>query len=154
MRIQNRLLRRRPLVTLLTLTAIAGASALAARARRGADPMSGPVISLSTALADTATPALLTVEQLTLRPTGFYPAALSRPKGKFLLVVNNRAGLEEVDLSLSREVGNNNREKVKGAKVHRKLLDWVNEADLQPGSYVVTEASNPNWVCRITITPQ
>lgn len=96
--------------------------------------------------------APLIVEQLTLRPEGFYPAALSRGKGRFLLAVNNRAGLQDMNISLSRETSSSGRERLKNISVSRKHLDWNEEFDLPPGTYVVTEASNPRWVCRITVT--
>ena len=96
----------------------------------------------------------LIVEEITLRPTGFYPAKFSRPKGAFLLVVCNRTGLEEVNITLSRDAGNGVKEKTKEAKVHRKVLDWNDTVDLNPGTYLLTEASHPKWVCELTITPK
>ena len=105
------------------------------------------------AIAQTkATPAPLIVEEITLRPTGFYPAKLSRPKGAFLLVVCNRTGKAEVNVELAREVGNGAKEKVKEAKIPRKVLDWNDTLDLNPGTYLLTEASNPKWVCELIIT--
>lgn len=96
--------------------------------------------------------APLIVEEITLRPEGFYPARLSRPKGAFLLVVCNRTGMEEVNITLAREVGNGSKERVKEARVQRKVLDWSSPLDLNPGTYLLTEAGNPRWVCELTIT--
>jgi hypothetical protein len=95
----------------------------------------------------------LVVEELTLRPIGFHPSEISRPKGKFLLAINNRAGLQEMNITISREIGSAAKEKVKNVKIHNKYPDWNDVLDLQPGDYVVTEASNPKWVCRIIVTP-
>jgi hypothetical protein len=101
-----------------------------------------------------STPEPLVVEELTLRPAGFYPSEIQRPKGKFLLAINNRAGLQEMNIKISREIGRAAKEKLKNVKVHKKYLDWNDVLDLQPGDYVVTEASNPEWVCRIIVTPK
>jgi hypothetical protein len=110
-------------------------------------------LSLSSA-QNNSTQEPLVVEELTLRPSGFYPSEIRRPKGKFLLVINNRAGLQEMNIKISREVGSDAKEKLKEVKVHKKYLDWNDVLDLQPGDYVVTEASNPEWGCRIIVTPQ
>lgn len=98
-----------------------------------------------------ATPEPLIVEQLTLRPSGFYPFEFTRPSGKFLLAVNNRVGIVEMNLRLSRETSNGVLRNLSEVKVHRRQSDWNDVVDLQPGTYLLTEASNPKWVCRITV---
>jgi hypothetical protein len=126
----------------------------------GAHMLSSPVITANSArlslssAQNNSTPEPLIVEEFTLRPTGFYPSEIRRPKGKFLLAINNRAGLQEMNIKISREIGSDAKEKLKDVKVHKKYLDWNDVLDLQPGDYVVTEASNPKWVCRIIITPE
>lgn len=87
-------------------------------------------------------------EVLTIRPTGFEPSELTRPQGRFLLAVNNRSGLAEVNLRLDRVAGNRLRE----VRVPRNKLDWREFVELPPGRYLLTEAGQPNWVCSITIT--
>ena len=87
-------------------------------------------------------------EIVTIRPTGFEPAAITRPQGEFLLVINNRSGLEEVTWRLGRETGRNLRE----VRIHDGKLRSGNFEDLPPGRYVLTEADHPDWICRITIT--
>jgi hypothetical protein len=49
----------------------------------------------------------LEAEVITILPTGFQPAEIIRSKGEFLMVINNRTGLEEVNWQLDREVGGN-----------------------------------------------
>lgn len=87
-------------------------------------------------------------ELVTIRPTGFEPAEISRVQGRFLLAVDNRAGLEEVTLRLDRVAGN----RLRDVKVPRRKLDWREFVDLTPGRYVLSEAAHPEWNCTITIT--
>ena len=102
---------------------------------------------------NTQTPEPITAESLTLTPTGFYPREFTHPKGRFILAVNNRTGQPELNLTLSRDTGNG-WEKQKDAQVLRNQPDWNDIIDLVPGNYVITEASNPKWECRFTITPR
>lgn len=90
------------------------------------------------------------VELITVRPHGFVPAEITRPQGRFLLGINNRSGLEEVDLRLFREAGGVVRE----VRVNRKKPDWRELVNLPPGRYVLKEAARPGWACRITIMPR
>ena len=87
-------------------------------------------------------------ELITIHPTGFEPAEITRDGGRFVLAVDNRSGLEEVDLQLNRENGSRERE----ARVHRQQLDWREFVDLPPGRYVLKEVNHPDWACLITIT--
>jgi hypothetical protein len=89
----------------------------------------------------------LETELVTVRPHGFEPAEITRIGGRFLLAVENRSGVEELWLRLDNETGGKEREE----RVHRKKLDWNDVVELKPGSYRLTEAHHPDWVCRITI---
>ena len=85
---------------------------------------------------------------VTLTPTGFEPAELTRPRGAFLLVVDNRSNNPELLFHLNSENGKRAHEQ----QTHRGgRLDWNKVLDLPPGRYVLTEATHPNWVCKITI---
>jgi hypothetical protein len=88
-------------------------------------------------------------EIITIRPTGFEPTEITRPKGRFLLLVENHSGLGEVDLLLDRENG----DRVREARVQRKP-EWREVANLSPGRYLLKESNHPDWVCQITITDQ
>jgi hypothetical protein len=84
---------------------------------------------------------------ITLLPTGFEPKEVMRPKGLFLLVVDNRSNNSDVLLRLDHESGRREyEERVKDGKI-----DWRKPFDLHPGRYSLTEANHPNWVCHITI---
>jgi len=93
-------------------------------------------------------PVRVETELITITQRGFEPAVITRPKGPVFLLVNNKTGLEEPALRLDRVTGG----KLHEAKVHKKKRVWAELFDLNPGQYVLTEANNPAWICRITIT--
>jgi hypothetical protein len=88
------------------------------------------------------------VEHLLLRETGFEPARIARPAGRFLLGVDNRTGLEDVQFRLEREHG----EKLREVRVNSRGRGWREPLSLPPGTYRLTEAAHPEWVCVVTIT--
>lgn len=96
------------------------------------------------------TGSALEAEVITITPLGFEPAEITRPAGRFILVVDNRSGLEEITFRLDREGGN----RVHEIRMPRKHPDWDGVVDPPPGTYLLTEASHPDWLCRITITAQ
>jgi hypothetical protein len=105
---------------------------------------------MESALPHTAhTPEDLEVENFILTRFGFEPEQITRSKEDFLLSVENRSGVGDVELHLHKLAGN---------RVHQKLVpkerpDWQELFSLPPGEYVLTEASHPDWQCHITITP-
>lgn len=88
------------------------------------------------------------IEVITIRPTGFERTQITRPKGLFGIAVENRSGLADIVLRLDQEGG----PRLRQAQLSSKKLDWKDVLDMLPGRYVLTEASNPSWLCRITIT--
>jgi hypothetical protein len=91
-------------------------------------------------------------EVISLTQFGFEPKEITRPKGPFSLIVNNRIGLKEVNLRLDRDLGNGVKEKQKEKNVKNDVLDWQEFLDLNPGTYILSEASNPRLICTLTIT--
>ncbi len=87
---------------------------------------------------------------LTLRTQGFEPAAVTRRAGLYLLVIDDRSGVDDTELSLEREGGE--RLRARRGRGHRQ--DWREALQLTPGTYLVKDSKRPNWVCRITITPR
>jgi hypothetical protein len=85
---------------------------------------------------------------VTLKPTGFEPAELTRRRGAFLLMVDNRSNNPELLFHLDGEHGKREHEQQtrRGGR-----LDWNKVVDLPPGRYLLTEANHPQWVCKITI---
>jgi hypothetical protein len=88
-------------------------------------------------------------EVVKILPTGFEPRQITRPRGGFLLVLSNRTGLDDVEWRLDREAGG----RLHAVRISEGRLVSKQHADLPPGTYVLTEAGHPDWVCRITITP-
>ncbi len=102
-----------------------------------------------TSAATAATPTPLQVERITIRPWGFEPAAITRPQGQFILVVDNSSGFQQaILLHLDRIAGN----RLNDVSLPSKRQRWHNIVDLTPGNYKLADANNPNWVCQITIT--
>jgi hypothetical protein len=87
-------------------------------------------------------------ELLTLTSDGFNPHAFERPKGRVLLLINDRSGSREVTLRLDGE---------DGQRLHEIHLPpgkrtWKQVVNLHPGRYTLSEADHPEWTCQITIS--
>lgn len=89
-------------------------------------------------------------ELITITPTGFEPAELTRPKGKFLLAIDNQSGLDEVEFYLERETSG----RVNVPLTRHGKLAWREIINLTPGTYILRATNDESWRCRITITPQ
>jgi hypothetical protein len=87
------------------------------------------------------------VEQLTLWPTGFRPAEITRPSGPVALVIANNSGVRELSLRLDEESGN----KLREVRLTEGKREWREYIELHPGNYVITEARHPAWLCRLHI---
>jgi hypothetical protein len=91
--------------------------------------------------------SLIESEVITATRRGFEPAAISRPQGRFILMIDNRSGTD-LNFRFSRETG----ESIHEIGSSREQLDWNEIVDLQPGRYVLTERDHPDWTCSIRIT--
>ena len=89
-------------------------------------------------------------ELITVTPTGFEPAELTRPKGRFLFAIDNRSGLDEVEFYFERETGG----RVNVPLSRRGKLAWRELVDLTPGTYILRATNDESWRCRLTITAQ
>ncbi len=88
-------------------------------------------------------------ELLTLQSTGFEPNEIQRPQGAFILGVDNRTGVETIELRLVRTNG----QQLKALEAPRRKISWREVVDLAPGQYVLSEANHPDWTCTVTILP-
>jgi hypothetical protein len=87
-------------------------------------------------------------ELLVLRSDGFRPNEITRPPGRFLLILQNHSSEEELSLVLKQETGASVRE-LRMPKRQSKLKDFLH---LPPGRYVLAETNHSEWTCTITIT--
>ncbi|SRR6266571_2567456 len=114
-----------------------------------AHTMEAPMIKVNPPI-QTAKAITIDTELITLRRTGFEPAEVTRAKGPFLLSIDNKSELGEMNFRFLRENGSNERElRHKNDKFHLRQV-----VDLQPGRYTLSEANHPEWTCRISITAQ
>ena len=79
----------------LLLVLVSGALILA-HWNRGDVPTAGGVMAQG---QSPQTP--LQAELITVTPAGFEPAEITRPQGRFLLAIDNRSGLDEIDFHLA-----------------------------------------------------
>jgi hypothetical protein len=137
-------------LSLLVGAAVTAKSLLFAPSVGGAFPITPAPPAVFTPVALSANQSRLQVERITIRPTGFDPAEVARPAGRFILAVDNRSGLRELTLRLADGDGRRLRE----VRVPREQLGWRLTLDAPAGSYVLTEVDHPDWVCRVTVTAQ
>jgi hypothetical protein len=91
----------------------------------------------------------LEIELITLRPAGFEPSEITRPKGAFVLFLDDRSGKENSSLVLQRVNG----ERLRTINVERKKSNWNEVFNLAPGTYILQDGSNSELRCQITILP-
>jgi hypothetical protein len=142
----------RPTILILAAALLLAAAGLAAAGYRARHSRGGPAQAETGAVAGRADAQAtrLEVERVTLRRTGFEPAIITRPKGPFVLAIDNVSELEQLDVRLLRETGN----QLKALPVSKQRVRWREGIDLHPGTYVLVEANHPEWACRIVVTPR
>ena len=90
----------------------------------------------------------LEVELITLRANGFEPLRISRPKGPFVLILEDRSGNNSSSFALQRVNG----ERLRDVPTSRMKYEWHDVMNLAPGDYLLTN-TNSNSNCQITILP-
>jgi len=98
---------------------------------------------------ETQTVPRIETELITVYSTGFEPREIKRPAGKFLLDVDNRSELDDLELYLDRQDAG----REKSARMRKTAPELRLELDLSPGVYLLREVNHPNWICRIRIIP-
>jgi hypothetical protein len=94
------------------------------------------------------TGSAIEAELITITPRGFEPAQITRPPGRFILMVDNHAELAEVTFRLDQEGG----ARLYQVAMPQEQAEWSEVIDLQPGTYLLTEAAHADWLARLTIT--
>jgi hypothetical protein len=90
----------------------------------------------------------LEVENIILTRFGFEPNSITRSSTKFLLSVENRSPVGDIELHLDRVAGL----RLNQQQVAKERPDWRDFFTLEPGDYVLSEASHSDWVCKLKIT--
>ena len=85
-----------------------------------------------------------------IRAGGFVPHEVTRPHGDYFLSVTNASGVADIKLRFERENG----ERLNEVNVKKERPGWRTSVRLTPGTYLLTEADHPTWVCRFVITAQ
>jgi hypothetical protein len=85
---------------------------------------------------------------IALLPTGFDPAEIEIPKGRYLFHVQNRCRVRDLAYRLEFESGEQVHE------VHDKKMQWKKEIDLHPGTYVLSVVDHPDWRSTIRVKPR
>ena len=150
--------RRVFIACMLTIVVVAIGLGAVARARRADAPSTAASASeirgadagfakSPVPIQNARTPITIDGIRVTLRRTGFEPEEITRPQGKFLLLVDNVTGLGEMTFRLLRQ--NGSRERDLTPRRDRFRLRQV--VDLPAGRYALVEADHPDWICHITI---
>jgi hypothetical protein len=142
--------------TALVMAALIACAVLVASARGwlaprlSARPAAVPARASSAARPGRQQGSTVQAEIITITRRGFEPAEITRAAGRFILMVENRSGLEEVTFRLDQENGS----RVYEVALPQEKPDWSEVVDLQPGVYVLTEANHADWLARITIAAE
>jgi hypothetical protein len=83
---------------------------------------------------------------LQVTPSGFEPSETIAPKGKFLILLQNRTGQRDLNFWLARE----NEGRVAESKSQNR--DWNAQVQLGPGTYIIGETNHPEWQSIIRVT--
>lgn len=139
-----------PVALIIVAATVVTVFALSARVWTKSPPHTAPLITTAAQNEpqNKPEPSGYHVELITLRPQGFFPSEIRRPAGRFILGIDNRTGLKDVELSLIKETGNKERE----VRISRNKPDWRGVVNLTPGHYELREATHSEWVCRIILT--
>jgi hypothetical protein len=93
----------------------------------------------------------LQVKLVTLTSRGFDPDEVLTTNGRFILDIENISGFPNASISLA---NNSTNAVVQTTQMPRGKIDYVKAFDLAAGTYVLTEASHPEWTCTITVQPK
>jgi|RhiMethySRZTD1v2_1073278.scaffolds.fasta_scaffold28820_4 hypothetical protein len=122
----------------LTLTLLTAAIVIIVFALKAGDWFARPAVSSPEA------------RLITFQPYGFEPSEVTLKAAPFLLAVDNRSGVHEPVFRVNRVAG----DRLHEVRMAKGRLAWRQLVNLSPGDYVLTEATHPDLVCRITITPR
>jgi hypothetical protein len=99
-----------------------------------------------TAFSQTQLPKTPAVN-VTIRPSGFSPAAATQHAGNILFLIHNRSGEQHIAMHLKKQDG----ARIHDMPVAEGQAEWQELVKLDPGKYILTEDGHGTWECRITI---
>ncbi len=147
-------------VVLIGVVAAAVSVAQAVRSRNAANSIEKPEQAIA-ALPSPVMPAEAVQQQeqieselITVSRFGFMPLAIKRPAKDFVMTIVNRTADPELNLTLTRTVGNRPTDKIIDVNLKRGRGSWNAHFNLPPGDYELSEAGHPEWKCTITLTPR
>jgi hypothetical protein len=157
--------KRRYFIAALVLVGLTTISAVSIRSRAASSPSAvvkatPSAAAVAPALKPAAPPAKpvvqgsaedIGVELLTVYTWGFDPREITRPVGRFYILLQNRSMLNNLDVRLNDLSGANSL--VKQVEMLRGKTRQYDLYDLPPGEYILSESANPSWTCKVTITP-
>src|SRR2546428_13890736 len=79
----------------------------------------------------------LQMERITVTPIGLESVQITRGTGPFLLAVDNRSGLDDLNLRLNGQLG-----AIRTQRASRSKSNWREIMTLPPGTYTMTEAGH------------
>ena len=82
-----------------------------------------------------------------LETSGFAPSEIGHAAGHFRIVVQNHSGVGALDLRIDGEAQSRFAE----SHVLGEVQGWIAPVELAAGTYTITEANHPAWVCRLAI---
>lgn len=135
---------RRSIITAVCLLVVAVALILAAPTLRGAVRAFLP----GTASARGDGDVFRGVVNVYCTPRGFEDEEIDLPAGRYVLVVRNASGIE--DLSFS--IGASGTSPL-AAGTARAGTSFDTTVTLEPGTLTITEASHSHWQCQINVEP-
>ena len=86
------------------------------------------------------------VVSLQVTPFGFEPRETIAPRGRFLILLQNRTGRRDLNFWLARE----NEGRVTESEPQKR--DWKAHVQLGPGTYIIGETNHPEWKSFIRVT--
>jgi hypothetical protein len=86
------------------------------------------------------------VISLEVTPSGFDSSEITAPRGKFLILLQNRTGRRDLDFWLARE----NQGRIAESEAQKR--DWKAQVQLNPGTYIIGETNRPDWKFTIRVT--
>jgi hypothetical protein len=84
---------------------------------------------------------------LILSTNGFDPSDITIGSGRFLLSLDNRSGVQDLVLRLSKADGT----VLRDLRVPGVGGDWSEMFDLPAGSYTLSVADHSTWVCQLVV---